>query len=53
MFLVFSVAEIFPLVSLNFAAGATMVLKPEDYLVHLGFSVSYSISHFGKILLCP
>ncbi|GMY25022.1 aspartic proteinase-like protein 2 isoform X2 [Fagus crenata] len=33
-----SVAEIFPLVSLNFAAGATMVLKPEDYLVHLGFS---------------
>ncbi|KAJ4705058.1 Aspartic proteinase-like protein 2 [Melia azedarach] len=32
-----SVSEIFPLVSLNFEAGATMVLKPEEYLIHLGF----------------
>lgn len=38
----FSVSEIFPPVSLNFAGGASMVLKPEEYLVHLGFAVSYS-----------
>ncbi|KAJ4851123.1 hypothetical protein Tsubulata_002435 [Turnera subulata] len=31
-----SVDEIFPLVSLNFAGGASMVLKPEEYLMHLG-----------------
>ncbi|KAB1221213.1 Aspartic proteinase-like protein 2 [Morella rubra] len=33
-----SVSEIFPPVSLNFAGGASMVLKPEEYLVHLGFA---------------
>lgn len=32
-----SLNEGFPLVSLNFAGGASMVLKPEEYLVHLGF----------------
>uniref|UniRef100_A0A5B6Z010 Putative aspartic proteinase-like protein 2 isoform X1 n=1 Tax=Davidia involucrata TaxID=16924 RepID=A0A5B6Z010_DAVIN len=32
-----SITEIFPPVALNFAGGASMVLKPEDYLVHLGF----------------
>ncbi|KAG6580648.1 Polyadenylate-binding protein 7, partial [Cucurbita argyrosperma subsp. sororia] len=32
-----SVGEIFPLVSLNFAGSASMVLKPEQYLMHLGF----------------
>uniref|UniRef100_A0A9I9CWH3 Peptidase A1 domain-containing protein n=1 Tax=Cucumis melo TaxID=3656 RepID=A0A9I9CWH3_CUCME len=32
-----SVGEIFPLVSLNFAGSASMVLKPEEYLMHLGF----------------
>ncbi|XP_022932566.1 aspartic proteinase-like protein 2 isoform X1 [Cucurbita moschata] len=32
-----SVDEIFPMVSLNFAAGASMVLRPEEYLMHLGF----------------
>ncbi|KAM5559654.1 aspartic proteinase 36-like [Rosa sericea] len=32
-----SLAEVFPPVSLNFAAGASMVLKPEEYLVHTGF----------------
>ncbi|XP_009367276.3 aspartic proteinase 36-like [Pyrus x bretschneideri] len=31
-----SVAEAFPTVSLNFAAGASMVLKPEDYLLYKG-----------------
>ncbi|KAJ0476661.1 putative nepenthesin [Helianthus annuus] len=29
-----SINEIFPEVSLNFAGGAAMVLKPENYLVH-------------------
>ncbi|XP_010654010.1 aspartic proteinase 36 isoform X2 [Vitis vinifera] len=33
-----SVDEIFPPVSLNFAGGASMVLKPGEYLMHLGFS---------------
>ncbi|KAL5740704.1 hypothetical protein ACOSP7_029586 [Xanthoceras sorbifolium] len=32
-----SISEIFPLASLNFAGGASMVLKPEEYLTHLGF----------------
>ncbi|XP_057984032.1 aspartic proteinase 36-like [Malania oleifera] len=32
-----SIAEIFPPVSLNFEGGASMVLKPEEYLTHLGF----------------
>ncbi|XP_022767217.1 aspartic proteinase-like protein 2 isoform X2 [Durio zibethinus] len=32
-----SVNEIFPLVSLNFAAGASMMLKPEEYLIRSGF----------------
>ncbi|KAH9671042.1 eukaryotic aspartyl protease family protein [Citrus sinensis] len=32
-----SVSEIFPQVSLNFEGGASMVLKPEEYLIHLGF----------------
>ncbi|XP_030927613.1 aspartic proteinase-like protein 2 isoform X1 [Quercus lobata] len=32
-----SVIDIFPQVSLNFV-GASMVLKPEEYLVHLGFT---------------
>ncbi|GMH30176.1 hypothetical protein Nepgr_032019 [Nepenthes gracilis] len=33
-----SISEIFPLVSLNFDGGATMNLKPEEYLVHMGFA---------------
>ncbi|KAK6290186.1 hypothetical protein POUND7_001727 [Theobroma cacao] len=32
-----SVNEIFPPVSLNFAGGASMTLKPEEYLIHSGF----------------
>ncbi|KAL3532015.1 hypothetical protein ACH5RR_005536 [Cinchona calisaya] len=32
-----SISEIFPPVSLNFAGGASMILRPVDYLVHLGF----------------
>ncbi|KAM6568718.1 hypothetical protein CsatB_016703 [Cannabis sativa] len=31
-----SVSDIFPPVSLNFAGGATMVLKPEEYLMRQG-----------------
>ncbi|XP_058212738.1 aspartic proteinase 36-like isoform X1 [Rhododendron vialii] len=33
----YSVNEIFPPVALNFAGGASMGLRPEDYLVHYGF----------------
>ncbi|KAL3825829.1 hypothetical protein ACJIZ3_021858 [Penstemon smallii] len=32
-----SVTEVFPLVAFNFAGGASMVLRPIDYLVHMGF----------------
>lgn len=32
-----SVSTTFPLVVLNFAGGASMVLRAEDYLVHYGF----------------
>ncbi|KAE9619634.1 putative nepenthesin [Lupinus albus] len=32
-----SVGDVFPFVSLNFVGGASMVLKPEQYLVHYGF----------------
>ncbi|CAK9140444.1 unnamed protein product [Ilex paraguariensis] len=32
-----SIAEMFPPVALDFADGASMVLKPTDYLIHLGF----------------
>ncbi|CAN1134887.1 Aspartic proteinase 36 [Linum perenne] len=31
-----SVSELFPLVSFNFAGGASLVLRPEDYLVQQG-----------------
>ncbi|XP_057478228.1 aspartic proteinase 36-like [Actinidia eriantha] len=33
-----SINEIFPLVSLTFDGGASMVLRPEDYLLHYGFA---------------
>ncbi|KAI4349063.1 hypothetical protein L6164_009705 [Bauhinia variegata] len=33
----FSVGDVFPQVSLNFAGGASMLLKPEQYLMHSGF----------------
>ncbi|GLT89878.1 hypothetical protein SLE2022_078400 [Rubroshorea leprosula] len=32
-----SINDVFPSISLNFAAGASMVLKPEEYLIQLGF----------------
>ncbi|XP_044473964.1 aspartic proteinase 36-like isoform X5 [Mangifera indica] len=32
-----SVSEIFPMVSLNFDGGASMILKPEEYLTHFVF----------------
>lgn len=35
-----SISDMFPPVSLNFAGGASMDLRPSDYLVHMGFYVS-------------
>ncbi|KAG8648610.1 hypothetical protein MANES_08G017000v8 [Manihot esculenta] len=32
-----SISEVFPPVSLNFAGGASMLLKPEDYLIRVGY----------------
>ncbi|KAJ9184382.1 hypothetical protein P3X46_004113 [Hevea brasiliensis] len=40
-----SVSEVFPPVSLNFAGGASMLLKPEEYLINLGF-------YGGAVLWC-
>ena len=37
----FSVTDIFPQVSLNFAGGASMILNPPDYLVQQNSIVSY------------
>jgi len=52
-FVLCSVSQIFPPASFNFAGGASMVLKPEDYLIPFGPSViccsslllTYSFSH--------
>ncbi|GFP90800.1 aspartic proteinase-like protein 2 [Phtheirospermum japonicum] len=33
-----SVGEMFPTVAFNFAGGASMVLRPVDYLVHMGYA---------------
>ncbi|KAE8721908.1 aspartyl protease family protein [Hibiscus syriacus] len=55
-----SVSELFPPVSLNFAGGASMMLKPEDYLIHqdggtmwcIGFQkVQGGMSILGDIVL--
>lgn len=37
---VFSNIEIFPQVSLNFAGGASLVLRPQDYLIQQSYIVS-------------
>lgn len=42
-----SVSEVFPPVSLNFAGGASMLLKPEEYLINLGFYVSFHMLAFS------
>lgn len=39
-----SINDMFPPVSLNFAGGASMMLRPQDYLFHYGFYVSSSTS---------
>ena len=41
---IFSIGDIFPSVSLNFAGGASMVLKQEQYLTHSGFVVSMFVT---------
>ncbi|XP_059646781.1 aspartic proteinase 36-like [Cornus florida] len=33
-----SITDIFPPIAFNFAGGASMILKPGDYLVHFGFA---------------
>lgn len=41
---VFSVADNFPQVSLNFAGGASLVLRPQDYLIRQSSIVSIQVS---------
>ena len=40
LFLMFSVTDVFPQVSLNFAGGASMILRPQDYLLQQNSVVS-------------
>ncbi|KAJ6331326.1 hypothetical protein OIU76_009831 [Salix suchowensis] len=42
-----SVSQVFPLASFNFAGGASMVLKPEDYLIPSGSSGGSAIWCIG------
>ncbi|GFZ02400.1 eukaryotic aspartyl protease family protein [Actinidia rufa] len=42
-----SITEIFPPVALNFAGGASMVLRPEDYLLHYGIFDSAALWCIG------
>ncbi|KAK4801109.1 hypothetical protein SAY86_021596 [Trapa natans] len=42
-----SVSDIFPTMSFNFAGGASMVLKPDEYLLHLGFTQGASLWCLG------
>jgi len=39
----YSIDDIFPSVSLNFEGGASMILKPEQYLMLNGYHVSMSV----------
>lgn len=48
-FMFYSIGDIFPLVSLNFEGGASMVLKPEQYLMHNGYLVSIFIMSYSCI----
>ncbi|KAK6140063.1 hypothetical protein DH2020_026198 [Rehmannia glutinosa] len=50
-----SVAEMFPPVSFNFAGGASMVLRPIDYLIHMGFVVSIPLTSTVNVYFpkCP
>ena len=51
----FSVSDIFPQVSLNFAGGASMTLKPQDYLIQqssiVSIQASISISSISRGLV--
>ncbi|XP_019187901.1 PREDICTED: aspartic proteinase-like protein 2 [Ipomoea nil] len=42
-----SITEIFPSVALNFAGGASMALRPSEYLVHMGFVEGSSLWCIG------
>lgn len=45
--LFFSVSETFPTVSLNFAGGASMILKPEEYLLQQNSVVSLFLIYYN------
>lgn len=51
-YLLFSVSDIFPQVSLNFAGGASMILRPQDYLIQQGSIVSFLFSYFQFLSTC-
>lgn len=46
-----SVNDIFPMVSLNFAGGATMVLRGEDYLIQQNSIVSQIFFELINVVL--
>lgn len=45
-YIVFSVNDLFPQVSLNFAGGASMNLRPQDYLLQQNSVVSFQVLIF-------
>jgi len=50
---VFSVTEVFPQVSLNFAGGASMILRPQDYLIQQNSIVSIQTLIFWGLVWIP
>ncbi|KAL2239369.1 UNVERIFIED_CONTAM: Aspartic proteinase-like protein 2 [Sesamum indicum] len=46
-----SISEIFPPVSLNFAGGASMILRPQDYLLQQN-SVPWSTTYINFLICC-
>ena len=51
MLSIFSLSDIFPFVSLNFAGGASMVLRPEEYLLKMGVVVSHHFSLYLELYI--
>jgi len=43
LYFVFSVNDLFPQVSLNFAGGASLNLRPQDYLLQQNSVVSFQV----------
>lgn len=52
IYFAFSINDIFPQVSLNFAGGASMILRPQDYLIQQSSVVSFLVGYFQLVWTC-